>query len=61
MDYDGNWLIKEIDFGTIIKENPSDENLIKMVNKIKILKKITVLLFVILIVFSAYMKVEKVI
>ena len=61
MDYDGRWLFKEIDFETIIKENPSDEKLLKTVRKINFFRKLTVLLFVILIIFSVYMKIEKVV
>lgn len=61
MDYDGSWLFKEIDFNTMVKENPNDEKLLGMISKINSFKKLTVLLFVVLIIFSVYMKVEKVV
>ena len=61
MDYDGSWLFKEINFEKIIKENINDEKLLVLISKIKIFKKISMLLFIILIVFSIYMKIEKVV
>lgn len=61
MDYDGSWLFKEINFEKIIIENISDEKLLVLISKIKTFKKISMLLFIILIVFSIYMKIEKVV
>lgn len=61
MDYDGSWLFKKINFETIIEENPGDQKLLEMISKIKAFKKIAVILFVILIIFSVYMKVEKIV
>lgn len=61
MDYDGSWLFKEINFEKIIKQNISDEKLLNLISKIKTFKKMSMLLFFILIIFSIYMKIEKVV
>ncbi len=56
MDYDGNWLFKEIGYKELLFDNPEDQWLIKSVKSIKKLERASIYLVVIIVVFAVIMK-----
>ena len=56
MDYDGNWLFKEIGYKELLFDNPEDQWLIKSVKSIKKLERASIFLVVIIVVFAVIMK-----
>ncbi|MCO6147942.1 hypothetical protein [Flavobacterium sp. NRK1] len=56
MDYDGNWLFKEIAYKELLFDNPENQWLIKYVKSIKKLERASIFLVAIIVVFAIIMK-----